>query len=470
MIGTIAFKELTEWHRDSRLRILSALLIVIMATVIVLGWQNSRQLSVEQNAAQAQSYEQWLEQGNKNPHFSAHFGQYVFKPQSPLAFLDPGVDRFSGSMVWIEAHKQNEFRYRPARDATALARFTQLSLAAVLQWLVPLFIILLGFSAFSAEREQKTLPLLASAGVRPFQLLMGKSLGLMAALAILVLPAFASFVVAGGLGDQDGQSARAAGMALGYLLYLIGFTALTLAVSALAKQSSRALLILLVFWVLNSFVMPRVLNDWARSLYPTPSQAEFQNQIRADLKAAGYSGHGGTSPAYEALKARVLKQYGVSRLEDLPVNFTGIGLQAGEENGNRVFDKRYGELWRLYDAQEAFQSQAGLLFPLLALKPLSMGFAGTDQSHHQNFARAAETYRRMAQRVMNDAITQNPQFKDYSMLSGRELWEKVPPFRYAPPSALQEWQQQSANLIRLSLWAGAMLAFAIFATRRLKVV
>ena len=59
-------------------------------------------------------------QPKKNPHSAAHYGVYAFKPKSPLALVDTGIDPYMGVAVWLEAHKQNEFKYRPAQDRTAV--------------------------------------------------------------------------------------------------------------------------------------------------------------------------------------------------------------------------------------------------------------------------------------------------------------------------------------------------------------
>lgn len=41
----------------------------------------------------------------------------------------------------------------------------------------------------------------------------------------------------------------------------------------------------------------------------------------------------------ERLKQELFRKYNVSKVEDLPVNFGGLSLQAGEEHGNEVFDR-----------------------------------------------------------------------------------------------------------------------------------
>lgn len=151
VVAVIARKEALELVRDARLMWAGGLLVLLMLAAMLLGWQQMQRTAAERSAAQAVTYQQWLGQGEKNPHGAGHFGQFAFKPSTPLSFADPGVTPFVGSTLWMEAHKQNEFKFRPARDATSLQRFGELSVAFVLQILAPLLIILLTFSAFSSE-------------------------------------------------------------------------------------------------------------------------------------------------------------------------------------------------------------------------------------------------------------------------------------------------------------------------------
>ena len=78
--------------------------------------------------------QQWLGQTKKNPHSAAHYGVYAFKPKSPLAIVDTGIDPYMGVAVWLEAHKQNEFKYRPAQDRTAVGRFGEMTAAGSRCW------------------------------------------------------------------------------------------------------------------------------------------------------------------------------------------------------------------------------------------------------------------------------------------------------------------------------------------------
>lgn len=472
--ATIFRKEWLELKREARFAWALGLLVALLAVALLLGWQRARQIDAEHHAASRVTYQQWLDQGEKNPHGAAHFGQYAFKPQSALAFVDPGVDPYVGVTVWMEAHKQNDFRFRPARDATALQRFGDLTVAFVLQVLAPLLIILLGFSAFTAERERGTLKQLLGQGVRPAELLVGKGLAMAAVLAVVLIPlALLGFVATAmwpGEHHGTGDALLRAGSLFGaYTIYLLGFVGVTLAVSALASSSRQALIVLLAFWVLNSFVAPRVATDLARTLHPTPSAAEFSTRVNDEIRA-GFSGHDESHPGYAALKKRLLEQYNVASLEELPFNFRGLALQEGEENSYRVFDQHHGALAGTYERQQRVRATLGALFPLIAMQRVSMGLAGNDGEHHRHFANAAEQYRRQIQQAMNDDITRNSKFGTTNHVAGRALWQQVKPFDYDPPASGWAFAQQRWVLLLVFAWSAAAIALAWFGARRLRAV
>ena len=173
MILRIARKELLDMLRDGRFRVLAGLVPVVSVVSLGAGWKAYADLAAQHRTAQQATREQWLTQPKKNPHSAAHYGVYAFKPASPLAMVDTGIDPYVGVAVWLEAHKQNEMKYRPAQDRTAVQRFGSMTGAEVLQVLVPLFIVLMAFSAFAGEREQGTLRQLLSVGARPRDLALG---------------------------------------------------------------------------------------------------------------------------------------------------------------------------------------------------------------------------------------------------------------------------------------------------------
>lgn len=474
MIATIARKEMKEMLRDGRFRWAAAIVFLLLGGATALGWHHYREIEAQHRDAQRATRADWLAQGEKNPHSAAHYGVYAFKPKLPLSLVDQGVDPYVGVSTWLEAHKQNEFKFKPAQDTTALARLGEMTGATVLQLLVPLLIVLLTFSTFVAEREQGTLRQLLSLGVNCSDLAMGKALGISAALALVLVPASLLGVGALALTSENGSmlasGSRLALMALTYLLYFAVFLGVSLAVSARAQSSRVALIALLGFWMFNGLVAPKAVADVARSIHPSPSALEFAKGIEHDIEN-GINGHDPSDKRGEELKQRLLKQYNVASVEQLPINFAGISMQEGEEYGNRVFDKHYSSLWDTYDRQRRVHEWSAMFAPVLAVRSLSMALAGTDFAQHAHFAKAAEDYRRLINREMNMDLARNMKGQEYSgaYVQGKALWEKIPDFSYKAPDLSWVMSGQAISTSVLLAWAFCSLASAFWIAKSGKV-
>jgi ABC-2 type transport system permease protein len=459
MIGRIARKELLETLRDGRFRLLAAVVVVLSMTSLAAGWMHYRDVQRQHAEAQQATRGQWLNQAKKTPHSAAHYGVYAFKPKSRLSMIDTGIDPYVGVATWLEAHKQNEFAYRPAQDRTAVARFGELSTADGFLVLLPLFVVMIAFSAFSGERELGTLRQLLSLGVRPRDLLAGKALGIAGALALVVVPATIAGTGALALTSEFGSPAhdltRASLMAVAYLLYLVIVGAVSLGVSARASSSRVALIGLLAFWFANSLIATRVASDVAATLYPTPSAAAFRQAMEQDL-----TDQTELQRRLAQRREELMRRYGATSMDAVPVNFSGISLQEGENHGNEVFDRHYGRLFDLYERQQRIYSLAGFVAPLLPVRALSMALAGTDFAHHRDFVRSAEEYRRTVQRVMNDDIVNHPVAPGVVYTAGPELWSRVPPFEYEAPGAGWALAYQLPSLVALAVWLALAWWFA----------
>lgn len=455
--------------RDGRFRWAAAIVAILLATATLVGWRDWREVRAERERAQAEARHQFEGQEEKNPHAAAHYGLYVFKPKPTLSFLDSGVDPYTGVSVYLEAHRRNEARDRPARDATTLQRFGELTAAAVLQQLLPLLIIFLSFTTIAGEREQGTLRQVLSLGVRPADLLMGKAIGVAAALSLTLAPAVVLGVVLLVLGN--GGSARswvdAVLLSFGYLAYLGIFLVASLLISARAASSRGALVALLGFWVVNTLVAPRLATDLARRAVMTPSSAEFAAAIRRDLKG-GLTGHDAQDRRLDALKSDLLARYQVATVEELPINFQGVALQAGEDHGNTVFDRHFGDLWGRFDQQDGLRRLLGLVFPTLAVRDLSMGLAGTDNRHARHFAEAAEGHRRDLVRALNRDLTEHGADLGLMYQAGPDLWRSMPQFRYDPPGLASEIRAGRFAWLSLVGWLAGLGVLALRSGRSLR--
>ena len=470
-IKIIARKELIEIIRDGRFRVIAAIVFALLAVSLATGWKYFTDMQKTQAEANAATRRQWENQDEKNPHSAAHFGTYVFKPPSSLAYFDKGVDAHTGIGVWLEAHKQNPFLFRPAEDNLSVARFGETTAAAVLQLILPLVVVLLAFGVFAIERERGTLRQLLSVGISSREIAVGKSLGAMVAIGLLIAPAAVISVLALAFASGSSlllESLPRFGLILAaYLLYLAIFLFVSLIVSARANSARGALVILLAFWLFNCLIVPRLASDLAERFYPTPSGAEFWATIERDMKD-GVDGHNPASARTEEFKQKVLAEYNVTKVEDLPVNFAGLSLQAGEEYGNSVFDRRYGELWTIYERQDRFHKFLSVFAPLESIRAISMGVAGTDFAHHRDFARSAEEYRRMLNRQMNLNLAYNSRSSDKEYKAGKDLWSSVPEFSYTPPTLNEVLRRQIWNIVLLVGWFLLSGIFAAFAVAKIK--
>jgi ABC-2 type transport system permease protein len=387
---------------------------------------------------------------------------YAVRPVGPLAAVDRGLDRYLGSAIYLEAHYQNPVRYRPAEDGTAVDRMAELTVAGILQLLIPLLIVLLTFGAFAGEREAGTLRQLLSLGVPRRTFLVGKALGIAGVLAVVVVPA----AVIGALAltattDAPGLTQagmRSALMAGGYGLYCVACVGLGLAVSAIAPSSRVALLVLTGWWAVTGFVVPVIASDLAERLHPTPTASDFWHAVKQDLDQ-GVDGHNTRTARYEAFKQQVVAQYGVSRVEDLPVNFTGLAYLESERYGDMVFDRHYSRLAERYAQQQRVHDVLAMVAPIIAIRSWSTAMAGSDLAHHGTFAQAAERFRRRLNRLMNEELAYKGARPGLYM-ADTSLWQRVPRFEYQTPDAWWAAGERRRSLLLLGGWALAAVMLA----------
>ena len=422
--GRVARTEARVALRDGRLRGVAIMLLALLLATGVEGWRRGVEMRAERAGAQQLVREQWLGQRPKDPHAAAHFGTYVFQPVSALAAFDPGLVDHLGVAGFLEAHRRNEFRYRPAADAPAIPWFGPLTPAAVLQQLVPLVLLLLTYAAVAAERESGMLRQLRSLGVSLRTIALGKAVGLVGILGLGLLPPLVL-----GLGwlarhltghELAATLPRLGALVLVYALYFLTVLGVATAVSIAVPSARAALIILLGFWIVNGFLAPRVATEVARFLAPVPSPAAFARTLDA-----------ATAPHEEGSRGPAVR-----------------GLQAAEDESSHRFDALYAEWEGALERHERWLQQTAVLAPGLGLHLVSMALAGTDHAHHRDFATAAERYRRTMVGTMNQEFVRS--LLAFGARPGDPTtWAKVPDFAYTPPGLV--W------VLRRSAWAIGLL-------------
>lgn len=476
-------RVLTVTGAELRLMLRSKLALVGVLTLLLLSGiaavtSATQMAAAAQTRAEAQiaTDEQFKAQPDRHPHRMVHYGTYAVRPVGPLAAFDPGVDAFTGTLLFLEGHRQNSATFGAARESSDLVRFGQLTPGFVLQTLVPLLLVFLGFASVARERESGSLRALSAHGASAGVILSGKALALAAVALLAMLPALLALSWAAM--RQPGEAGIALLTALAYggylLIWVLGITA----VSSLSRSAQSALVTMIALWALIVVLVPRAAAGWAAIAEPLPSRVDTQFAIAADLRRIGDS-HNPNDPHFAEFKANLLKKYGVTRIEDLPFNYRGVLAQEGERITSQLFQDYGARADAIQKAQSERLAAMGLISPALAVRRASMVGAATDLGTHLAFMAAAETYRYdMVQRLnglqatavagADDAARSRDPVADRRTRISADFWKEIPDFRFSAPSPSARAAAMLPALAMLTLWIAAALGLLVIAARRLE--
>jgi ABC-2 type transport system permease protein len=251
-------------------------------------------------------------------------------------------------------------------------------------------------------------------------------------------------------------------MAGAYLTYFVIFVAVSLVVSAKAPSSRLALLVLMSFWFITCLVAPRLMADVARHAVYVPSTIEFLQRVDEDRAKM-------PTDWQKRVTAQLMRQYGVQKEEDLPVDPLGAHLIEGDKIESTIYERHFNELFDVYGRQDRIYRMGAFLAPMLAIQPLSMGLAGTDFNHHNHFWRALSKYRQDWLDILNADILHNRRPGELSYARGRDLWAQVPDMNYQPPGLLWTLNHYRMSIGLLAGWTAAMLVAASFALKHVEI-
>jgi len=461
MLRLIATHEFRLLRRRRSTWLLAGLFVALV--VAAAGLNAARQ---ERERAQQQTYQalvraQWEGQPDRHPHRVAHYGTFAFKAPGPLAAIDPGVDSYAGRVQYLEAHRQNAANFAEAGALSSVFRFGELSLAFVLQLILPLVVIVLGHRTFAEERESGRLRVLLGQGAAPRTLAYGKALGLAAATLpfLAVALAAAAVVLQFDGGAAADRLARFGLLAGGALLHLVAWVGLTVAVSARVSQPARALAVLVACWLGGNLVLPRAAAALGAAVHPLPDKSSFAAAVERETRALGDS-HNPNDPLFAALKAETLARYGATKVEELPVNWGAIVMARGEELSAQTFARHFDALGRRMAAQARVVEGAAVFAPSLAFRQLSTAAAGTDLRAQLVFQREAEAYRFAFVQRLNALHRDHVPYRgDRDTRLAASTWREFEDFRPSTPTLAESFLPLWPLWFALLAWAVVPFAF-----------
>jgi ABC-2 type transport system permease protein len=467
-----------EWRLMRRNRVVWLGLIMLIALSVIAALTSIAQRDNSDAIRarfQAQANQAFDGAPARHPHRMVHYGHFVFRPLPALAAFDPGVDAFTGNTIYLEGHRQNSANFGDVRQSSLLVRFGQLTPAFVLQVLAPLMLIFIGYGIVARERERGTIRQLFAHGVSARTVLLGKALGLSAIAGLMLAPAALSLIWM--IAVEGAPLSPALALLAGNSVYLGIWVLLTVIASSLAVQARTALMALIGIWAFAVILVPRVAPDVALASNPALTRLETDIRIVDDLRKMGDS-HNPEDPYFTAFKQRTLQQYGVDKIEDLPVNYRGLLAVEGEKLTSKLFDDYARRQFAAQQAQSRMTDAAGLFSPTIALRRLSMSAAGTDLEGHRRFLMQAEAYRFATVQQLNQLQATAITFDDDSNRNkdpeaGRRVridpnnWQKVPDFKYQAAPVAKKMKAALPGMLTLVGWLIALGFGLHLAMRRL---
>ncbi len=453
---TIAAEEWRYWRR-TKLGVVAVLLAFLLICVSILSTLS--QIERERNtrvSLQVQAQETFRDQPARHPHRMVHYGHYVFRTPTPLAPLDPGVEPYTGTVMFLEGHRQNSAMFSPSYEGARAGPFSYLTPALSYQLLLPLVLIVIGFSAVARERAAAMDRQLMAYGVSPTQLWLGKSMALAGVAGILLVPLLIGVLV---VNDEVFISLS---FFVFYLAYTLVWVSIITAVSTYSKTASASLLVLLVSWAVLCVLLPRTIASAATTAIPTASKIEADMDAVVALRKVG-DGHSPNDPAFNRLRANLLEQYGVESVEDLPINFRGVVAKTSEAEQAKVLNKYAEARIEKHVAQTGLLRSLEFVSPFMALQSASMIVAGTDGQTHHRFLREAESARIEFVQSLNEAHIEELSYADDINRSkndaanqrarvSAENWRMLKDFEFNADAVSRRVERSMSSFYLLLLW------------------
>lgn len=464
--------------RNKATLILTFILGLALCIATYIGWQNFNIQNGQRLKYKEMVRQNWLAKPDKHPHRMAHYGYLAFRDKHELSFFDFGIESFAGVSVFLEAHKQNTVNFSEAGFSNGMLRFGEMSVAMVLQLLVPLLIFFLGYNSISAEREAGTLKILLCQGVSWRQLLSGKILGIIGVSFTLFIPVIlltiTLWLVLSNWQLSADSSLRLLLLIISYTIYFIVCAGITVLISAFHQTSRASLTTLLVLWVLFIIVLPRITQAIGVKIYPSPSKIEFAAAIESDLHKQGDS-HNPDDPHYAHIREELLKKYHVDDVKQLPFNYSGYLMAEGEKISARIYNQHQKALIKTFERQNSIAEAGSYLNPFLAIKNLSMALTGADFKTYTDFQDQAENYRyQLAQRMNKlqiEKISNAPSGENGKPhIISRSNWSEQPDFTYTFKPVSWVITNQLITILSLFSWFAAIIFFLMAAPKWLKVL
>ena len=465
----IIINEWVGYFRNKLFVFLGVFFIFFLSLVTFLGIIQNDKIQNEQKLAHEHIRAQWNGMEASNPHSAAHYGTYAFKPISVLNSIDEGISSVTGNVLRLEGHRQNDIVFSEASQSLIISKFGKLNPSLIFQFIIPLLLIFFSFNTYISERQTGRLKLMLVQGASLRKIIFSKVLSIwFIGLLLLLLTLFIQIIFNSDNINSD-VFIRLSVLFLSYAFYYFILINITILLSVIFKSSTAALSLTVLTWVFWTIFFPTIMGNTTEKLSPLPTRIEFKEAMSED-RSKGIDGHNPRGERRDALEKATLEKYNVDKLEDLPINFSGIVMQEDEEYGNMVWDKHFGNLYIQLEKQKNNYQLSGFINPFAALQNLSMGSSGSDMYHHLDFLNKAESYRRVFIKTLNNEYAfGGSKTGERGWKASNEFFRSVKDFNYELPTFLSFHTKYLIDIIILLFWVFFTSILVYFFTRKITV-
>ncbi|PHR89050.1 MAG: ABC transporter permease [Leeuwenhoekiella sp.] len=448
-----------EWKniiRTQTAMVLIGVFAILLVFAALIGVENTAAQNAIRQSYQEQVHDAYGDQPDRNPHRVSHYGYLVFRERPALSFFEFGIESFAGNSIFLEAHRQNTVNLSEAGFSNGMLRFGELSMALILQLLVPLFIFFIGYGTLADLKSNGVLKIMLAQGIPIRKLIWGKTLGIFSftttvftgAMLLVFSIAFIAY-------PEELTSAVLLRSIFAVILYTVYFficSWVTVLISAKSSRGGTALLSLIMLWMLCGIILPKMAQNVGYALFPAPSKLEFETRITEDLEQVGDS-HDPDDAYYTSFREKTLAAYGVDDVNDLPFNYAGHLMAEGERVTTELYRAHFDKLIDTYNNQNSIAAYLSFVDPYLMLRNLSMAVTGTDMAHYIDFQKQTEDYRYRQTQYFNelhknevDAERSGTQRLDSSRFKDRD------PFEYQNRDLFWALSNNAITLMAFAFW------------------
>ncbi len=468
MLIYIVKNEWRQWRRDKRTVWLMSSITFISLLALALQISDAKHKIEERQLAQEASRKTWLLQGEKHPHMAAHFGNYAYKHPTVLGVFDPGITLYTGTSVYLEPHRQNDFLFSESAERDTGARFGGFTPSFICQFIIPLLIILLTFNLVVSEKSGGTYSLFLAQGVRAKTLIFGKAIAAFLPFALFItgyilIVAITSSVF---IPSSSFSASSFIYLWLAYLLYYAIWCLSGVAVSARVKSAGASISLLLLLWIITSVILPRIGASAAENVYPLITNYAFKKKVAEDI-ANGLNGHDVQSDRAKRMEDSVLKAEGVDSVQHLKFNFEGYVMQRGEDYSSQVYDTHFGSIYQTLQNQRKLQSFFSVVSPFMMLHNMSMAASGASLETEIHFQQEAEAYRRSFVQTMNKDMMMNSAYGDWDKYKVKNsLYGAIPDFEVTQKPLRWRLGFLGLEQVAMLLWLLLLLTYINIISRK----